>query len=241
MAVLVTRPAPDNAKTAKALQARGYAALLSPVLEFEPLPFQERANEAYEGVVLTSANAARALAAHPIRPKLLALPVFAVGDHTADAARDTGFQNVISADGDASALRDVISARAKKAATLCYIAGADVSRDLAGELAPSGFLVVEYKAYRMIPADLSDEASDAFRMGRVDAILHFSARSARAFLDAARGAGVEISALALPHGCISDAVAATIRERGATQVTVARAPREDAVLDTLKVLNVSPQ
>lgn len=247
MAILVTRPMPDGEKTAQALRARGYPALLSPVLRFEAVAFQDDADVAYDGAVLTSANAARAIANHPFKARLVKLPVFVVGDNTADLARDAGFENILNAKGDASALRDLIGSSAaakkiKKNATLCYIAGADLSRDLAGELGARGFTVVTHTAYRMNPvADLPDDVAAAFQGGGVDAILHFSRRSARAFLAAARHSGVEVSALALPQCCISDAVAAVMRDGGATQVHVARTPGEDAVLDTLKVLNLSPQ
>ena len=56
----------------------------------------------------------------------------------------------------------------------------------------------------------------------------------RAFLDAARAAAVEITALALPQCCFSEAVAAIVREGGATQVAVARAPDEDAMFEVLE-------
>ncbi|MFW1485187.1 hypothetical protein ACEV9B_23560, partial [Vibrio parahaemolyticus] len=57
--------------------------------------------------------------------------------------------------------------------------------------------------------------------------------SARAYLDAARADGVEISALAVPQCCISETVAGLLRESGATQVAVARTPDENAIFDVL--------
>lgn len=247
MAILVTRPAPDNIKTAQALRARGFAALLAPMLRFEAVPLHDDHGATYHAVVLTSANAARAIDPHPLKAKLLSLPVFAVGENTAEAARAAGFTDIVNAGGDASQLRDLVSQsaqikRIKKGATLCYIAGADLARDLAGELGERGFTVVTHTAYRMSPvARFPEDVSEAFRAGGIEAILHFSRRSARAFVAAARHSGVEISALALPQCCLSDAVAMVVREGGATQVQAARAPNEDAVLDTLeKILNVSP-
>jgi uroporphyrinogen-III synthase len=41
MAVLVTRPQPDNETTAAALRARGVEVLLAPALRFEPVPLPE--------------------------------------------------------------------------------------------------------------------------------------------------------------------------------------------------------
>ena len=123
----------------------------------------------------------------------------------------------------------------KKASTLLYLAGADLAHDLSGELGERGFSVVTQTTYRMVPvASLPRETCDAFTAGEVEAVLHYSRRSARAFLEAARSAGVEISALAVPQCCISDAVASVVRDAGATQVMVAVSPDENALFATLE-------
>ena len=89
-------------------------------------------------------------------------------------------------------------------------------------------------SYRMVPvASLSREVCDAFAGHRIRAVLHYSRRSARAFLDAARAGGVEISALAVPQCCLSDGVAAVLRDAGAPSVAVARAPDESALFEAL--------
>ena len=53
-------------------------------------------------------------------------------------------------------------------------------------------------------------------------------------IQAARTGGVEISALALPQCCLSAQVAEIVREAGATQVTVASRPDENALFEALK-------
>jgi uroporphyrinogen-III synthase len=83
-------------------------------------------------------------------------------------------------------------------------------------------------------SDLPREACEAFAANQIDAVLHYSRRSARAFVDAARAGGVEISALAIPQCCISDAVASTVRDAGATRVLTARSPDEVALLEALE-------
>ena len=239
MAVLVTRPHPDNEATAAALRGRGIEVLLAPMLRFEAHAFQDDADARYGAVIVTSANALRGFEQHPSGQRLLNLPLFAVGEQTADAARRAGFDKVISANGDVTALRAAVLAsvkakQLKKTSTLVYLAGADLARDLAGDLGERGFTVVTHTTYRMIPvADLPREASEGFAANRVRAVLHYSRRSARAFLDATRAAGVEISALAIPQCCISDAVASIVRDAGATQVLTASRPDENALLETL--------
>jgi uroporphyrinogen-III synthase len=240
MAVLVTRPLPDGEATAASLRARGFTAMSAPMLRFEPLPFHDDDDVQYGAVIVTSANALRGIEPQLAGHTLLKLPLFAVGEHTAEAARQAGFTNVIAAKGDASTLRDLLAERAKsrklnKKSPLLYLAGADLARDLATELGEKGFSVVTQTTYKMVPAKiLPREVCDAFVAGEIEAVLHYSRRSARAFLDAARDGGVEISALALPQCCISPAVATIVREAGASQVAVAASPDENALFEALK-------
>jgi uroporphyrinogen-III synthase len=239
MAVLVTRPHPDDEATAAALRARGFEVLRAPMLRFEPVAFHDDEDAAYGAVIVTSANALRGIEPHLGGSRLLKLPLFAVGERTAAAARGAGFEHVIAAEGDATGLRDLVLASVKtkalkKASALLHLAGADLARDLAGELGERGFTVVTHTTYRMLPvSSLPDEVCEAFAANRVEAVLHYSRRSARAFLDAARAAGVEISALAIPQCCISAAVAAVVRDAGATQVMVAASPDENALFEAL--------
>jgi uroporphyrinogen-III synthase len=239
MAVLVTRPHPDDEITAAALRARGFEVLRAPMLRFEPVAFHDDMDARYGAVIVTSANALRGLTSNLKGHRLLELPLFAVGEHTAAAARRAGFTHVIPANGDAGSLRDLVFASVKakqltKASTLLYLAGADLARDLASELGERGFRVVTQTTYRMVPVtSLPREACDAFAANQVEAVLHYSQRSARAFLDAARAAGVEISALAIPQCCISAEVASVVRDAGATQVMVAASPDENALFEAL--------
>jgi len=239
MAVLVTRPHPDDEATAAALRERGFEVLRAPMLRFEPVKFSDDEDAAYGAVIATSANALRAIAPQLAGSRLVKLPLFAVGEHTAAAAREAGFTLVITAKGDASALRDLVLASVKakalkKASPMLYLAGADLARDLAGELGERGFTVVTQTTYRMVPlSGLPRETCDAFAANGVEAVLQYSRRSARAFLESVRAAGVEISALAIPQYCISAAVASIVRDAGATQVMVAASPDENALFELL--------
>jgi len=239
--MLVTRPQPDSDATAATLRARGYEVLLAPMLRFEPVPFQDDPEADYGGVIVTSANALRAIEGQPGTARLLGLPLFAVGKHTAQAARAAGFAKVIAANGDAAALRDKVvetvrdrKLKLKKSGTLLYLAGADLSRDLAGELREDGFNVVMQTTYKMVPVpNLPSDVCAAFAANGIEAVLHYSRRSARSFVDATRASGIEISALAIPQCCLSEAVSDVVREAGATQVTVARTPDESALFEAL--------
>src|SRR5260370_33615172 len=144
MAVLVTRPHPDAEATAAALRAKGLEVLLAPMLRFEPVAFHYDADARYGAVVVTSANALRGIEPHLAGSRLLKLPLFAVGAHTASAAQPAGFHNVIPASGEAARLvprgvAGVTAKELKKANTLLYLAVADLAPDLAGQLGQCRF------------------------------------------------------------------------------------------------------
>ena len=236
MTILVTRPQPDNEATGASLRARGFDVLLAPMLRFEPMALLEDEDADYAAIIVTSANALRAIEAQLSGHRWLKLPLFTVGDRTAAAARRAGFSKIISAAGDSQDLRELIlaKARGKKRefgrGPLLYLAGADLSRDLGGELGEHGLTVVTRTTYRMVASsDLPPEALEAIAANQVQAVLHYSARSARVFVDAVRAAGVEISALAVPQCCISANVATVLREAGASRVALASSPDENSL------------
>src|ERR1700721_2612218 len=178
MAILVTRPHPDDDSTAASLRARGFEVLLAPMLRFEPVAFDDE-DLRYGAVIVTSANALRGIEHQLKGSKLLKLPLFAVGEHTAAAARGAGFETVISAKGDAASLRDLVLASVKskalkKPSPLLYLAGADLARDLAGELGERGLTGGTQKTYSVGPLSLQPpETRQAFADGEVEAVLHY--------------------------------------------------------------------
>ena len=137
MAVLVTRAAPGDQSTLKALQARGVPALSSPVLVTEFCAPPEPDLTGVQALQVTSANAAAAMQSYA---QAKAIPVLAVGDQTAAALKAVGFMRIESAQGDAAALLDLAVARlSPDAGKVVYVRGEDVATDLAAALAVRGF------------------------------------------------------------------------------------------------------
>src|SRR5690554_4315937 len=190
MRLLVTRPEPDGARTAQALRARGHAALLCPLLRIETVPSPPLGDGPWDAVVITSANAAQAVAQHPERERLTALPVLATGRRSAEAARTAGFTDVRAAGGDFASV--VRLARAQfPGRRVLYLAGADPSGDLAAALAPAGITVQMIVVYRAVQAEaLPQEAAAAIAAGEVDGVLHYSRRTAEAYVRCACAAGL---------------------------------------------------
>jgi uroporphyrinogen-III synthase len=232
--LLVTRPQPDAERTAAALRAAGHVVACAALLRIEPVPDPDLGPGPWSGLVLTSANALPALAAHPRRAALLALPVFAVGRRTAAAARAAGFAAVTAAGGNVQELVRHLRATPAGRAPLLYLAGEDRSRDLAADLAADGVTVATVVVYRAVKLEQFPPALiAAFAAGTIDGVLHFSRRSAQAYLDCARAATMQDRALAITHFCVSPQVAEPLLAAGAMRVRIAARPEEAALIELI--------
>jgi uroporphyrinogen-III synthase len=230
--LLVTRPQPDGERTAAALRARGHDVVVAPLIRIEPIDFELPA-ERMQAVVLTSANAARAVAGHSRRDELTALTAFTVGRQTARAACAAGFHRIRSADGDRDDLARLLRAECAEApGPLLYLAGEDRAGDLAGELGEAGVPVVTVVAYRAVKAEQFPPAVVAALAERsLDGVLHFSRRSAESYLACAARAGVGEAALEPVHLCLSAQVAEPLAAAGAAAIRIAPRPDEAAIIE----------
>ena len=232
--LLVTRPQEDAERTAAALRACGHTVMLASLLRIEPIAAEFEPG-AFAAVLTTSANAARAIAAHGRIEELRRLPLYTVGRRSADATKAAGFTTVRSADGDAHDLISIVAREmAGAAAPLLYLAGEERSIDLDAELARHGLQTRTVIVYRAAAAErLSREAEQAIAAGELDGVLHYSRRSAETFLRCADAAELTQRALVLTHFCLSAQVAAPLIVSGAARVRVASRPEEEALLELI--------
>jgi uroporphyrinogen-III synthase len=232
MRLLLTRPEPDAGRSAAALRARGHAVDTMPLLRLDVVADADLGDGPWGAVLITSANAARAIAANPRKAELMALPMFAVGRRSAEAARAAGFASVTSADGDAKNLADLVAARVPADRPLLYLAGEDRAADLEGVLAAHDLAVRTTVVYRAVmETQFTSGIRAALAAGGFDGVLHYSRRSAEAFLAAAAVAGIAVAALKTRHYCLSAEVAEPLRAAGVDRVLVAARPDEPALFD----------
>ena len=226
-AALITRPRPDALELAAELTRRGYTPIIEPMLSIAFRPGPPLPRDGLQGVLLTSANGARALAA---RAEWRDLPVWSVGDASAAAARSLGFSQIESAGGDVSSLAALVAARADPAkGRLLHPAAAELAGDLGGALEALGFAVEKPVLYDAVPADcLSHQARHALQRGEVAVALFFSPRTATTFVRLAAGLTAECAALAL-----SPAVARALGDLAWRRLIVAEQPNQSSLLAAL--------
>ena len=229
MRLVLTRPQEDSERSALVLRARGHDVLVAPLMRVEMVDADLRPH--WGAIVITSANAAAAVARHKMRDALTSLPVYAVGKRSADAARAAGFTEVTAAGGDLRDLLRIISARRPDAkAPLLYLAGEDRSGDLIGDLAVHGIAAELAVVYRAVTAPFPPELMTALKASAVDGVLHFSKRSADNYVAGATKAEIVKQALRPRHYCLSAQIAAPLKSAGASDVIVAKRPDEAALM-----------
>lgn len=219
--IAITRALPEAEASAKRIRALGAEAIVAPLLTISPRPFSTDIAGA-QALVFTSLNGVRAFASASAER---AIPVFCVGDASAEAAREAGFRHVASADGDIGALAALVSATlTPSAGPLIHVGGAHLAGDLGHALATRGFITGRRIAYEAVAAGTLPNALEQ----PLDVIAFYSPRAAEIFL--ALGAP---QAERLTAACLSPAVAARAAQVRWTKLVVAPAPREDALFRAL--------
>jgi uroporphyrinogen-III synthase len=239
MRVLVTRPKEAAETLARELLARGHEPILSPLIGICYIEGHEVSLAEFQAVLATSANGIRALAR---RTHDRDVPVFAVGPQSAAAAREVGFTTVHNAAGNAANLSEAVAKWADLAAgPLLYAAGHERAGRVAEALTQVGFLVHIAVLYEAVETDgFSRKAQDALASEAVDAVMLFSARSARLFAKQIRNSRLDKQCRCLVALCISWAAAEPLSSLPFKTVRVAARPDQEAMLALLDETAAAP-
>ncbi len=237
MRVLVTRPEEDAAALVAALKARGHEALVEPMLTVAPAPDVTPLGDldGVQALLFTSANGARAFARLSKRRDL---PVLAVGDASAEAARAAGFAAVESAGGNVDDLARLAIDQLNPADGVLYQAAANrLAGDLKGALEAAGFTLRREILYQTVPVtNLSASLRRELAAGQVTAATFFSPRTAETFAGLIEKMGLAGSCAETTALCFSEAVAEKLRGLDWRAVLVAERPNQNSLLARLDEL-----
>ncbi|BAK64726.1 uroporphyrinogen-III synthase [Sphingobium sp. SYK-6] len=106
--LVLLRPQPGNDASAKRARALGMDVIQIPLFEIAPTPATALPDGPFDALLVTSINGARH--GEAVLRQFADLPVFTVGDASAQAVRDAGGQIVITGQGDAASTIPLIRA-----------------------------------------------------------------------------------------------------------------------------------
>lgn len=229
---LVTRPRDDAGPLAAELEGRGLAVTVEPLLDIVPVDGVEIPTQGVQGILATSANGVRSLAAAFADRSL---PVWAVGDASARVARQLGYERVESAGGDVDDLVALVKARCTpEQGAFLHAAGSVTAGDLSGQLAAAGFQVRRLVLYQAVTAEaLSPDLIAALDRGGIHLALFFSPRTAATFARLVLAAGKGETLSGLTAYALSPAVQRELSVLSWAAIRVAETPTQAALLAAL--------
>lgn len=177
--LLLTRPIEASEQDKRWFSERGISSIISPMLTYQYNKFIIEPVQNYEGIIITSAQSVRALSTRTIERNV---PLFCVGNQSADTAKAQGFKNVISARGTALELIELIKSRKRTAKPYLYARGADISTDIEAALKECAIpceSVIAYKA--TLTQAFSAPCVQALMKGTIYAAAFTSVRGAKNF------------------------------------------------------------
>lgn len=203
------------------------------MLTLRHVPHEPISPEGIAAVVLTSANALPGLD-EPLRQ----LPVFAVGQATAQAALAAGCTNVIAGPGEGVELAALVRDRIPpEAGTILHVCGEDVRDGLQQALEAAGYRYARLVVYRAEPATrLAPRTIEALTRRELDAVLFYSPRTARTFAELVAREGLTEQLRSVSAVCLSEAIAQEIRHLPWRSIEVAARRDQSALLACLEDL-----
>ncbi|MCS6878265.1 MAG: uroporphyrinogen-III synthase [Geminicoccaceae bacterium] len=230
MRILLTRPRQQSLATARLLHSKGHRVLIDPMLTLRHVPHEPISGEGVAAVVLTSANALPGLD-EPLRR----LPVFAVGQATAQAALAAGCTDVVAGSGEGIELAELVRARIPPSAGIVlHVCGEEVRDGLQRALETAGYRYERLVVYRAEPATrLAPRTIEALQRRELDAVLFYSPRTARTFAELVEREGLVEQLRHTSAVCLSEAIAEEIRRLPWRSIEVAARRDQSALLACL--------
>ncbi|MGB3539256.1 MAG: uroporphyrinogen-III synthase [Mesorhizobium sp.] len=232
--VLVTRPEPAEAATARRLAALGFEPVLLPLTQTRPLlvAVGELLESRIGGVAVTSANGVRH-ASPELVAALAHLPCHAVGQKTARAAMAAGFAAVHEGPGDAGGLAAAMATEFA-GRTIVYLCGRVRLAGFEQALAAAGAGVFPIETYDTIAVEYDDDAVAArFGDRPVDAVLLYSAKAAGIVHQLAHRRALAHLFRDATFLCLSRRVASAFPSVDGEKIRISPEPNEEALLGLL--------
>lgn len=178
---LITRPQDQGQKTQKALQGIGIECILEPLMEIQPVDFSPPDMANLGAIVITSAQALKALDSLKIEKTL---PLYCVGHETSQELAQKGFQTIFMSPLGAQDLCSVIQKnQASQQGKILYLSGADISIPLDTILKDKGYDIKRVICYEsLLRQELSGDVVKKIQQKQISGVLLYSKRTAEHFM-----------------------------------------------------------
>ncbi|MCB1680463.1 MAG: uroporphyrinogen-III synthase [Rhodospirillales bacterium] len=217
------------------------------LMDVLPVPFRLVSPKSFDGLIITSSNGLRSFCMKMNELRVngdwpegyLKLPLYVVGQGTAQRAGSEGFENVHTPADSADALKNYLYGLAAssgvgpgKRLRLLFIRGETVHADFEQILPSEQFEVTGLTVYTSRPTDLSPATfKGVFQPDNLGAVTFFSARTAKLFFEHSQRAQMLLSLKKPEALCISKNVLETVRSFWGHRLYVAETPNQEGMVE----------
>ena len=182
MHILLTRPLEDCSDLIIKLKELGHSVSHLPLIKIKKMEYEEINFNDFSAIIFTSSNSIKHLNLDNINKTL---KCFCVGSNTEKFARTSGFQNVIAADGNVRALKELIlQNHDKKDGKILYVSGELISFNLDKDLSNEGYEITRIINYSVEHNDeIKDDFIDELKKNIPDIVYVYSENSSKSFLN----------------------------------------------------------
>jgi uroporphyrinogen-III synthase len=231
MRIVLTRSSEEAAATAKRLSALGFTPLSAPALSIRATGARPPEG-VFDALIATSAAAFTVLSPQSYSA-LASVPLYVVGERTAEVATRIGLRQPSAVAPGAATLAAIVCDKLPQKSRALYLAGRDRTGDIEGAVTAAGHRVTLCEIYEASARDVwSEEEARAF--ASADAALYYSRRSAEIAVALAEKAGLRDTLDAILHLCISESAAEPLRAAQAKKIVVAPQATEAGLFEALK-------
>ena len=211
MHVLFTRPIDDSKDLILKFKSLGHIVSSIPVISIKKKEYSKIDFSSFKGIIFTSSNAIRFL-----DTKLLDknIKCFCVGNATELLAKEEGFQNIFSAEGNVNNLKEIILQNFKSSeGKLLYISGETITFELDKFLISEGLKVERVINYSSDPIEKFNEILiDDLKNNVPDIVYIYSQNSAISFKNLIKNYNLQNHWMNTNLMCISEKTSSVLND-----------------------------
>ena len=211
MHILFTRPIDDSKDLILKFKSLGHIVSSIPVISIKKKEYPKIDFSSFKGIIFTSSNAIKFL-----DTKLLDknIKCFCVGNATELLAKEKGFQNIFSAEGNVNNLKEIILQNFKSSeGKLLYISGETITFELDKFLISEGLKVERIINYSSFPIEKFNEILiDDLKNNVPDIVYIYSQNSAISFKNLIKNYNLQNHWMNTNLMCISEKTSSVLND-----------------------------
>ncbi|MDC0074317.1 uroporphyrinogen-III synthase [Alphaproteobacteria bacterium] len=232
MKILINRPIFDSINLKKILEKKGYEVIVLPIIKIIPIKFDIKKFSNISIYIFTSRNAIRSIDDTIFNKDL---PVYVVGEGTAEEAKLKNFKKIIIGKGDVFSLcKQICNDLNPKLENILYLSGKKISFDLLNFLEKYDYNIRRQICYETRELGVfSEKTKNIFIDKEIDAIAFYSKNTAKIFNKLIINSQISDKLYDVKAFCLSKDIASELNHFNRLKIYVSENPNQKSFISLL--------